>query len=54
MKAFKYNREDDFYLGNTKYRVISLKSKIDKLLNESDSDYKKYINQEEIQKFLKE
>ena len=48
MKAFKYDREDDFYLGNDKYGVISLKSKIDKLLNESDSDYKRELLAKEM------
>ena len=48
MKAFKYNREDDFYLGNDKYGIISLKSKLDELLNKSGSDYKRELLAKEM------
>mgnify|MGYP001402537976 CR=1 FL=1 len=48
MKAFKYNRENDFYLGNDKYGIVSLKSKIDELLSMSGSDYKKVLLAKEM------
>ena len=48
MKAFKYNREDDFYLGNDKYGIVSLKSKLDELLSKSGSDYKRELLAKEM------
>ena len=33
MKIFKYNREDDYFLGNKKYNISPLKDKIDEIFD---------------------
>jgi hypothetical protein len=48
MKAFKYNREDDYYFGDEKYKISSLKNKIDELINETGSDFRKELLAKEM------
>ena len=47
MKVFKYNKEDDYFLGNKKYKISPLKERIYGL-TDTGIDYK------EIEKFLEE
>lgn len=43
MKIFKYNREDDYFLGNKKYNISPLKDKIDEIFDYKGYDFKKEL-----------
>mgnify|MGYP001356500216 CR=1 FL=1 len=43
MKPFKYNREDDYFLGDEDFNITPLKKKIDDLIKKKDSDYNREL-----------